>query len=126
MDVESTPSFQRVVKAGQLPVRDRKVESLLSLRIRELQLQLEQLLVRNREIEVLRSQEAGLLRSRELELQLKVEQLLAHNREVEFQLKAHNLAHAARRVAEEKGARWCVPRFRLAPAMPGLVRVCRR
>jgi hypothetical protein len=90
----------------QLVVRNREVE-LLRMRESELQLEVQQLVARNRELESLRQQ-----RNRELELQqLEVQQLATRNRELELQLKVHKLAQATLRAAEAEGARWCAPRL---------------
>ena len=95
----------------QLVVRNREVE-LLRMRESELQLEVQQLVARNQELESLRQ-----LHRRESELQqLEVQQLVARNRELELQLKVHKLAQATLRAAEAEGARWCAPGFRFTSA----------
>ena len=90
----------------QLVVRNREVE-LLRIRESELQVEVQQLAARNRELDSLRQ-----LHRRESELQqLEVQQLVARNRELELQLKVHKLAQATLRAAEAEGARWCAPRL---------------
>jgi hypothetical protein len=93
--------------------RDREVE-LLRMRESHLQLEVQQHVARNPELELLRSREVELQRMREVVMQ----QLVARNQELELQLKVHNMAQRALRVAEVDGARWCASSSRLALATP--------
>ncbi len=86
---------------------------MLRIRESELQLEVQQLVARNRDLELKQLEVQQLVaRNRELELkQLEVQQLVARNRDVELQLKVHKLAQATLRAAEAEGARWCAPRL---------------
>jgi hypothetical protein len=127
--------FQHVRDCNTGVIRDRELqrmrESELQLEVQRLvarnrelelqQLKLQQLIAHNRELESLRqlhSREVELQRMRESRLQLEVQRLVERNREVELQLKVHKLAHATLRVAEAEGAQWCAPRLLVCAGMP--------
>jgi hypothetical protein len=93
--------------------RDWEVE-LPRMRESHRPLEVQQNVARNPELELLRSREVELQRMREVVMQ----QLIARNQELELQLKVHNMAQRALRVAEVDGARWCASSSRLAPATP--------